>query len=33
MKLEQKVMGGIAKFVIRWHKIIPIAAIVLLVLS
>jgi hypothetical protein len=33
MKLEQRVMGGIADFVIRWHKIIPIAALVLLVLS
>jgi len=33
MKLEQKIMGGIANFVIRWHKIIPIAAVVLLVLS
>ena len=33
MKLEQKIMGGIANFVIRYHKIIPIAAIVLLVLS
>jgi predicted RND superfamily exporter protein len=33
MKLEQKVMGGIADFVIRYHKIIPIAAVVLLVLS
>ena len=33
MKLEQKIMGGIANFVIRWHKIIPIAAVALLVLS
>jgi predicted RND superfamily exporter protein len=33
MKLEQKIMGGIANFVIRYHKIIPIAAVVLLVLS
>jgi predicted RND superfamily exporter protein len=33
MKLEQKAMGGIANFVIRHHKIISIAAIVLLVLS
>jgi predicted RND superfamily exporter protein len=33
MRFEQKVMGGIANFVIRYHKIIPIAAIVLLVLS
>ncbi len=33
MKLEQKIMGGIADFVIRWHKIIPIVAVVLLVLS
>jgi predicted RND superfamily exporter protein len=33
MKLEQKIMGGIASFVIRYHKIIPIAAVVLLVLS
>jgi predicted RND superfamily exporter protein len=33
MKFEQKVMGGIADFVIRYHKIIPIAAIVLLLLS
>jgi predicted RND superfamily exporter protein len=33
MKLEQRIMGGIADFVIRYHKIIPIAAIVLLVLS
>jgi len=33
MKLEQKIMGAIANFVTRYHKIIPIAAIVLLVLS
>ncbi|UCF96881.1 MAG: MMPL family transporter [Spirochaetaceae bacterium] len=33
MKLEQRIMGGIANFVIRYHKIIPIVAVVLLVLS
>ena len=30
MKLEQRIMGGIANFVIRYHKVILIAAIVLL---
>ncbi|MBN2551303.1 MAG: MMPL family transporter [Spirochaetales bacterium] len=33
MKLERRIMGAIADFVIRHHKIIPIAAVVLLVLS
>jgi predicted RND superfamily exporter protein len=33
MKLEEKIMGGIADFVIRYHKIIPVAAIVLVALS
>jgi predicted RND superfamily exporter protein len=33
MKLEQKIMGRIASFVIRYHKIIPIVAVVLVVLS
>lgn len=33
MKLERRVMEGIASFVIRYHKIIPIVAVVLLVLS
>ena len=33
MKLERRIMEGIANFVIRYHKIIPIAAVVLLLLS
>jgi len=33
MKLERRIMEGIANFVIRYHKIIPIVAVVLLVLS
>ena len=33
MKVEQRVMGAVADFVIRWHKIIVVFAIVLLVLS
>jgi predicted RND superfamily exporter protein len=33
MKLEQRIMGAIASFVIRYHKVVPIAAIVLLALS
>lgn len=33
MKLERRIMEAIASFVIRYHKIIPIVAVVLLVLS
>jgi hypothetical protein len=33
MKFEERVMGGLANFVIRYHKVIPAVALVLLVLS
>lgn len=33
MRFEEKVMGGLADFVIRYHKAIPIAGVILFVLS
>ena len=33
MKFEERVMSGLANFVIRYHKVIPIAGLVLFVLS
>ena len=33
MKFEEKVMGGLASFVIRYHRVIPIAGLALFVLS
>jgi predicted RND superfamily exporter protein len=33
MKIEERVMGALANFVIRYHKVIPIVALVLFVLS
>ncbi|MBN2551304.1 MAG: hypothetical protein JXB06_00980, partial [Spirochaetales bacterium] len=33
MKFEERIMGGLASFVIRCHRVIPIAGLVLFVLS
>ena len=33
MKFEERIMGGLASFVIRYHKVIPVAGLVLFALS
>jgi predicted RND superfamily exporter protein len=33
MRIEERVMGGLANFVIRYHKVIPVLALILFVLS